>query len=230
MRAIAHRGASAYAPENTRAAFDLAIAMQADAIETDVQLTADGALVLIHDERVDRTTNGTGNVAGLTLAELQTLDAGGWFAPEHAGQRILTLHEALDAYLARIPFALEIKAPAAAAPMMHAIPASDRIEVTSFDWDAVVLAAGYGKAARFGYLTRTFDADTIDRCLSAGLGQICPHAESVTADLVALAHRQNLDVRAWGVSTRDQIDRLLAAGADGTTCNWPDWITGVSRP
>ena len=76
---IAHRGASEAAPANTLAAFERAIQMGADAIEFDVQLSADGEAVLIHDFTVDRTTNGTGNVAGLTLAQLKELDAGSWF-------------------------------------------------------------------------------------------------------------------------------------------------------
>ena len=94
MRCIGHRGASGYAPENTRAAFARAIAMGADAIETDVQLTADGQLVLFHDATVERTSDGRGPLADYTLAELRALDLGGWFAPEFAGERELALRGA----------------------------------------------------------------------------------------------------------------------------------------
>lgn len=89
---LAHRGASGYAPENTLAAFDKAIELGADMIETDVRQTKDGHLVLFHDPSVKRTTNGQGLVSELTLAELKALDAGSWFGREFAGQRIPTPH------------------------------------------------------------------------------------------------------------------------------------------
>src|SRR3954447_960778 len=82
---LGHRGASAYAPENTFAAFDLAMELGADGIETDVRVTRDGVLVLLHDETVDRTTDGTGLVAELCRAELDALDAGSWFEAAYAG-------------------------------------------------------------------------------------------------------------------------------------------------
>src|ERR671934_1125696 len=88
---LAHRGASAYAPENTFAAFERALALRADGIETDVRASKDGQLVLVHDERVDRTTDGEGRVSDLSFAELQELDAGASFNPRFAGERIPTV-------------------------------------------------------------------------------------------------------------------------------------------
>jgi glycerophosphoryl diester phosphodiesterase len=225
MQNIAHRGASGYAPENTRAAFDLAIEMGADKIETDVQLSRDGHLVLFHDTNLDRASDGHGPLADRTLSELQQLDLGGWLGPEFAGQRMLTLQEALDGYLARIPLVLEIKAPRAAQPMMDAIPRSERIEITSFDWDALLAARARSATYDFGFLTPVFDTATIERCVAAGLAQICPHVETLTPVLVEAAHSTGLIVRAWGVSRRDHIDHLRQTGADGATCNWPDWIS-----
>lgn len=224
VRNIAHRGASAYAPENMLLAFDLAISMQADAIETDVQCTRDGHLVLFHDTLLDRTSDGSGPVADMTLEQIRQLDIGLWFGERFAGARILTLQEALDGFLDRIPFVLEIKDPNAAAPMMDMIPVSERLEVTSFDWEALILARSLAPTFSFGFLTPQFDEAEIDRCLAANLQQICPHADSVTPELVVAAHWRGLDVRAWGVSKREQIEHLRAAGVDGTTCNWPDWL------
>jgi glycerophosphoryl diester phosphodiesterase len=105
---IAHRGASGYAPENTHAAFDRAIAMRADAIETDVQVTTDGALVLFHDDFVDRNSDGHGPVVDHSLAELRSLDLGAWFGPSFAGQRVLTAQEMIDEYAGHIPVVFEI--------------------------------------------------------------------------------------------------------------------------
>lgn len=93
---VAHRGSRINRPENTLAAFEEAIRVGADGIELDVHLSKDGEIVVIHDETVDRTTNGTGQVKDMTLAELKQLDAGIWFDPEYAGQTIPTLREVFE--------------------------------------------------------------------------------------------------------------------------------------
>jgi glycerophosphoryl diester phosphodiesterase len=106
---IAHRGASSYAPENTIAAFDLALQMGARHLELDVHLTRDDYLVVIHDDTVDRTTNGTGPVASQTFAALQGLDAGTWFGEAFVGVRIPTLAEVLTRYQGRMHLHIELK-------------------------------------------------------------------------------------------------------------------------
>lgn len=93
---IAHRGASAYAPENTTASFKKALEMGANGIELDVHISKDDHLIVMHDERVDRTTNGTGFIKDLTLSELKNLDAGSWFDNAYIGEQIPTLEEVLD--------------------------------------------------------------------------------------------------------------------------------------
>src|SRR5205085_4482311 len=96
MLVIAHRGASGHAPENTMAAFRKAVALGATFIEAELQLSRDAQFVAIHDEKVNRTTNGRGSVHELALAELRELDAGSWFGSEFAGERIPTLEEILE--------------------------------------------------------------------------------------------------------------------------------------
>ncbi|SVD04668.1 uncharacterized protein METZ01_LOCUS357522, partial [marine metagenome] len=105
---IAHRGASSYAPENTFAAFDLALDMGVNDIELDVHFTKDNYIVVIHDDTVERTTNGVGYVSGLTLAQLKKLDAGSWFGKDFTEQRISTLTEILDRYQGQLNFHIEI--------------------------------------------------------------------------------------------------------------------------
>ena len=227
MQVIAHRGASAYAPENTRAAFDLAIEMRADSIETDVQVTRDGELVLIHDDLVDRTTNGVGPVADFTMAELRSLDAGSWFEPRFQEERILTLAEYWATYTPRIPVCLEIKDPLATEPFLRFLeqqPDLAAVTVTSFSWSAVLRTVG-AVDVPVGFLCKEFNDDIIRRCAERGLAQVCPHTGMLTADLVDRAHDAGLVVRAWGVRERADVDRLFATGADGATSNWPDWIT-----
>src|SRR5512140_136192 len=92
-----HRGARAHAPENTMASFELALAQGADAIELDARLTADERVVVIHDRMVNRTTNGVGRVAGLTLAQIRALDAGSFFSEKYRGEKIPQLEEVFDA-------------------------------------------------------------------------------------------------------------------------------------
>ena len=106
---IAHRGASGSAPENTMAAFSLAVERGAEVVELDVQMTADGYPVVIHNATVNRTTDGTGLVREKTLAELQTLDAGSWFETRFAGERVPTLEEVVTWARGRVALAIEIK-------------------------------------------------------------------------------------------------------------------------
>ena len=109
----AHRGASKYAPENTMAAFRLAETMGANFIELDVRATRDGRLIALHDETVDRTTNGKGRAGELTFGEIRRLDAGGWFSPAFRGERIPSLEEVLDRFGGGIGLILELKQPSA---------------------------------------------------------------------------------------------------------------------
>src|SRR5919201_2276293 len=118
---LAHRGASGYAPENTIAAFERALALRADGVETDLRASNDGVLVLMHDERVDRTTDGEGAVAVLTLDELRRLDAGGSYGPRFAGERVPTLDELLSRYGGRLPLCLEVKQPGIEARLVAAV-------------------------------------------------------------------------------------------------------------
>lgn len=106
---IAHRGASFAAPENTFAAFTLAAGMKADMIELDVQLSADGIPVVFHDDHLDNRTNGTGLISDLELRELKKLDAGSWYSPDFAGERIPELDEVLKWAKGRILLNIEIK-------------------------------------------------------------------------------------------------------------------------
>lgn len=228
MLCIAHRGASGYAPEGTRAAFERAIAMGADAVETDVQLTADGQLVLFHDDMVDRTSDGQGPLADHTLAELRALDLGGWYGTEFAGERILTVEEALDEFATRTSLVLEIKDPRTAIPLAKLLSAReirDGITLRSFSWGALLDAKEVYAKLPYGILTMSCGEDVIARSVRRGFAQISAHIDRLTARCVALGHDRGLDVFAWGLSRRDQVERLFEIGADGAGCNWPDWIT-----
>ena len=142
LRVGGHRGASAVAPENTYAAFERAIADGGAYTETDVRATSDGALVLVHDATLDRTTDGSGPVAGLTLEELRKLDAGAWFDPSFRGERVPELPDFLAWIEGRAPFgaAIEVKARGvggAVAAAAWASSARDRLCIYAFDADEI---------------------------------------------------------------------------------------------
>jgi glycerophosphoryl diester phosphodiesterase len=148
---IAHRGFSARAPENTLLAFRMAVEAGADAIELDVQLTADGHVVVCHDDTVDRTTSGTGRIGQLSLAHIRELDAG-------RGERIPLLSEVLDAF-ASVPTIIELKTRAVAEPALAVLArmaAGARVLVGSFMDDVLPLArrAGFRTTAGEGELRR----------------------------------------------------------------------------
>ena len=141
---IAHRGFSGTRPENTLAAVKAAIEVGADMVEVDVTLTSDGQVVCIHDDTVNRTTNGSGPVTGYTLDELRRLDAGGWFSPEYAGEKIPTMAEVLELSRGRILVNIEIKSEVVTdqaeggiaekvVRLLHELKMTDQVIVLSFD-------------------------------------------------------------------------------------------------
>jgi len=224
---IAHRGASSYAPENTLAAFDLALEMGATHIELDVHTTRDGHLVVIHDDAVDRTTNGSGAVSETTLADLRTLDAGAWFDARFAGQRIPTLGEIFERYTGRTHVHVEIKGHTAGLTkrtidLVRASGMAGHVTVTSFQKLRLEEARAYAPELPTGWLVPAVTDATIEEARTLGLTQLCPRASVVTPELVQRLHAEGFVVRAWGVSNEDLMRRVVAAGADGTTVNFPD--------
>ena len=137
---IAHRGASSYAPENTFAAFDLAVEMGIGEIEFDVHFTKDSDIIVIHDEALDRTTDSTGQVSDRTLEEIQSLDAGSWFDEKFSGEKVHTLDEVFDRYKDKLRFHIEIQSEEAeclasrTCDLVKAYDLEDQTTITSF-WD-----------------------------------------------------------------------------------------------
>jgi glycerophosphoryl diester phosphodiesterase len=227
MRILAHRGACGYAPENTFASFELGVSMNAHALETDVRMTRDATLVLIHDPTLDRTTTGTGAVADIDYHALSALDAGIKFDPKFAGEKVPRVADFLARFAGRIPVCLEVKIPAAVDPLAALIRQQQDLDVefTSFEWAIAQHLKELLPTARIGHLTRGFDHAEIERVRAAGLTSICPPAKDVTADLVAHAHNAGLLVRTWGTKSREQLAHIKSCHVDGTTLNHPDWGT-----
>lgn len=224
---IAHRGASSYAPENTFAAFDLALEMGVRHLELDVQRSRDGQAVIVHDATVDRTTDGEGAVADLDLAQLQQLDAGSWFHPRYAGQKIPLLRSVLNRYQQRAQLHLEIKSMDSALPgevidLIRDHDMSGAVTLTSFKLDPLQAIRRLAPELCTGWLLREVDSQKMETAQRLGLSQICPKGEAVTRDLVATMHDQGFVVRAWGIRDETLMRQVLAAGVDGMTVDFPD--------
>lgn len=225
--AIAHRGASSYAPENTMAAFDLALELGATHIELDVHLSADAHVVVIHDDALDRTTDGRGPVADRTLAELRALDAGAWFGAAFAGQRIPTLDEVLGRYGGRAHLHIEIKGRTPGlvertAALIRQHGQAGGVTITSFMRSALEETRALAPELPTGWLVGEVTDEVIEATLAMGLGQVCPRGDQVTPALVERLHALGLVVRAWGVPDEALMRRVVDAGADGMTVNFPD--------
>ncbi len=224
MQVIGHRGAAALAPENTWAGFDVALDLGVDAIETDIHATSDGVLVLIHDERLERTTDGQGLVARTPWSAIRGLDAGSWFDPRYADARVPRLDETLKRYGPRVPFALEIKQPGIereVLDLVRTLQFMERITFTSFDFEIAARVKRMDAGAKVGFLTPDVSPASVTRVLDAGLDQFCPPADAVTRALVEGWKGVGLEVRAWGVKTPALMERAMAAGVDGMTVDFP---------
>jgi glycerophosphoryl diester phosphodiesterase len=227
MCVIGHRGAAALAPENTWTGFDLALELGVDAIETDVRATRDGVLVLLHDERLDRTTDGHGPVQQMTWAAVRQLDAGAWFDARYAGQRVPGLKATLARYGQRTHLVLEIKregVEAATLTMVRSAGLLERVTFTSFSFPIAAWLKSTCPEVKVGYLSPEVGPDAVKRALEAGLDQFCPPAGSVTRALVSDWQARGLEVRAWGVRDVELMQRAIRARVDGMTVDFPDLL------
>ncbi len=229
---IAHRGASAHAPENTLAAFQLAVAQGADAIELDAKLSLDGQIVVIHDQNVERTTNGNGKVGELTLSELQALDAGSWFSPAFAGEKIPTLRQVFEVIGDKLLINVELTnyaSPGDALPLLAAQLALefdwvDRILFSSFHpFNLVRIKKRIPNAqvallalpGRAGFLSRS----SIGRWFSPRF--IHPHYTDISEAFIQKEHNRKRKVNAWTINDAGMIQRLLSWHIDGLITDDP---------
>ena len=241
MLVVGHRGAPHRAPENTLASYRAALEISVDAIELDLHLSSDGHLVVIHDDRLERTTDGEGPVHALTLAELRQLDAGGWFDPAFAGERIPTFDEALEAIGDRAALQVEIKGkePGVVEAAVAALQAHNRLEdavITSFLLDRLPPVRALAPMAARGALVwgRTRDGvmmtpeAMVEATRQAEAGLMLVWHEWLTEEVVAAGLKAGLLVgAAGGDATEEDMRRLLDLGVVRMTSNYPDVLRRV---
>jgi len=223
---VAHRGASAYEPENTLRAIERAWQLGADVVEVDVRATRDGRLVLMHDEAVDRTTNGHGLLRSLTLKQVKQLSAG--------GEAIPTLEEAIELALELgIGLMIEVKEPdtvSAVAETVSKLGAEGSTIFTSLYHEAILRlrhacpgALGYGVAVSSAPLRPWLLA------LDAGANMLLPRSPYVSPSLVKGCHDNSIHVVPWTVDGLPEALRLVRLGVDGLVTNRPDVVVKLLK-
>jgi glycerophosphoryl diester phosphodiesterase len=235
IQVLAHRGASAYAPENTLAAFRLAIEQRADWLELDVQQTKDGQLVVFHDLRMERTTNGRGALRDLTLDEVRQLDAGSWYGSQFAGEKVPTFEEVVA--LAReqnVRIFPEVKDPRLypgieerVAAVISAHGYEDSTIIQSFDMASLERLRQLNPRLKLAALYTAVTPLRGDP--PAGVSVIGPPWEVVTQDpsLVRDAHASGRQVVVWSVEGAAAVRPLLEARVDGIITSRPDVVRAM---
>ena len=232
---FAHRGARCVAPENTLPAFAAALEMDVDGIELDVQCSRDGRLVVIHNFQVDETTNGSGDVASFTLAELQLLDAGSHFSPEFAGTPIPTLEEVLNLVGTRCRVNVEIKSKDPRGgnqvePLLALIQQRklyDQVLISSFNPIALIKARWHDRHVALGLLHAPDEPFFLRETWTTPVVRphaVHPHFSMIDDEYMEWARGHGLDVNTWTVNDGADAQRLAALGVDVIMSDVPDQI------
>ncbi|MBR5139647.1 MAG: hypothetical protein IKV16_01205 [Clostridia bacterium] len=225
----AHRGASTYCPENTMLSFYTGVYMGANGIETDVQRTKDGILVLFHDDTIKRVTGKEGSIADYTYEELRSFDVN----TGALSDRIPTFDEFLRAFSHfDLTLAIELKVAgveADTAALIRKYGLEEKVIITSFEFDYIAKMKELASDLRIGYLTSSTDKNTVDKLLDLGAYEICPKAQTLTKELVDEWHSLGLGVRAWGVYNTDIMKMAYELGVDGMTVNFPDKLVELIK-
>ncbi len=234
---IAHRGASAHAPENTMAAFERALDEGADACECDVRTTADGQIVLMHDANVVRTTNGVGEVARMNWAEIAALDAGSWKSNEYAGERPPLLCDVLDLHRGRASLLIELKDYSCGERVLRVIDhcgAEEWASLCSFDYDACVAARRHNPLVPVAWIISPQPGEwtptaVVRRLLAGNLQAVSTTCQFLDDELLVLCRRAGLGLLIWTVDEPGSISRLARLGVGGIVSNDPALALEVCR-
>jgi glycerophosphoryl diester phosphodiesterase len=222
---MGHRGAPREEPENTLRSIRRALEIGVDAVEVDVHLSRDGRVVVIHDERVDRTTNGQGRVRDLTFAELRELDAG-------RGERLPSLEEVVDLVNGRAHLVVEVKAPAAGLPVLRIFREREIFRdahLISF-WHPLVKALKEQEPRlRTGVLLVGCPVDPAGLVRPALAEALLLNYAYVTPELVAAAHAHDLLVYVWNIDDVETLKPYLEMNLDGIGTNRPDIVVEYVR-
>ena len=252
FKVIAHRGASAYAPENTLAAYAKAMELGVIDVELDIQLSKDDVVILFHDSSLLGKTGRAGKVRDHDAADLLEMDIGSWFDRTHggvdtrfAGTKLTSLAALFENFGDRFRYHVELKSAdealaRLALEQIEAHQLEHRVRFTSFSFEQAERARAVAPHIPTGLLVRDarrlrrdanepedaavlpLQMQAIDRAVAAGFDQVGFPAVDLSRELVAYAVEQGLEIRAWRIASDADMRRAITMGADGMTTNWPD--------
>lgn len=223
----AHRGASSYAPENTKSAFRKAIELGANGIELDLQKTKDNKIVIFHDDFIDNKSNGKGKIEDYTYQELYNLDFGSWFDEKFKGEQIVLFEDFAKEFLYKdLTFAIELKVIGIEKETLEIIKKYSKhnnIYITSFMFSALENMRKIDDNIKLSWLIEEkISNDNINKLLKINGSQICPKAKLITGEDLLLAKKNKIGVRLWGIYNKDIMKRVYKLDTEGMTVNFPD--------
>jgi len=233
---IGHRGASGYAPENTMASFLKAVECGVPMIECDVHETKDGVVAVIHDPDVARTTDGQGAVSDLTWSELRKLDAGSWFKPEFAGQKIPRIEEVFEILGPKVLIDIEVKAGASLYPnivkklaaLIRNYDLADRVMISSFHAEYLREARELLPESEITLIYSKPRPAAVQEAVREGWHSLHPRWDQTTPQLIAEAHAHGILVRPWNFNQDEQMRTYLQMDIDGISSDFPDLALQVA--
>ncbi len=237
MLNIAHRGFSGKYPENTRLAFEKAIEAGADGIELDVHFTKDGEVVVIHDERIDRTSDGEGYVVDFTYEELSRFDASASFAGVYGFNKIPTLREyfelvkPVEGFITNIELKTSVNEypgiEKAVLELIDEFGLEDRIIISSFNHYSVMRTKAINPRIKCGFLESSWIYNFGEYTKTRGVECVHPHYISLNKESVTEIKSNNIQINTWTVNNESDVERLYNLGVDAVITNYPDMAKSV---
>ncbi|MFC1553587.1 glycerophosphodiester phosphodiesterase [candidate division KSB1 bacterium] len=239
IRIVGHRGASGYAPENTIISIEKAIEMKSDYIEVDVQQTSDNKVILMHDNTLDRTSNGTGDINSKTYNDIKQLDAGSWFDEKFKNERIPLLSDVLDLVKGKTGIIIEIKTGSQIYPDIEknvlslikthdlyndAVVSSSRVTILNnlYKLDKSIRLAKILVPGEFWRTVFGPDSFIMKQNLLKNIKEIHPHKSFIDKNFIEWAVLKDLTVIPWTVNKERKIRAIIDRGANGVITNFPD--------
>lgn len=230
----AHRGASGVAPENTMSSVKKAMELGADFSEIDVQETADGKLILLHDGTLDRTSNTHGNIWEINYSDLKNVDFGTWFSTDFANEPVVTLEEIIDSVKDKMRLNIELKMNGhekkliqSAVDLITKKNFVDQCIVTSFDREAVLKVKQINPGIKTGYIFSKFPEN--EDIYKGEFELLSINKKLVSKELVIKAHEHGKEVHVWTVNEQEEMEKLVEFGVDNIITNYPDKLINTLK-
>ena len=232
---IGHRGAMGHAPENTMASFHRGYEMGSDVIELDIHMSQDGELIVMHDGDVSRTTNGSGHIKDMTLAEIESLDAGSHFGTDFKGERVPVLQEVLAWAKDKVPLVVEVKGDPHPTEgieeklvfLLREQEMLDRVMAISFHHTSVKRVKELEPSVATGVLFTGRLVNSVEVARAALADSVRPSWKYWSTELVDEVHSAGLTASTWTVNDEETLEYLVGLGIDSIGTNYPDRLRAI---